>query len=294
MQLGIFKKTIRDYYKKHGRHDLPWRKTRDPYKILVSEIMLQQTQVSRVIPKYNSFLKNFPDTKTLAQAKLSEVLREWQGLGYNRRGKYLKDCAEKIEKDFGGKFPAKTPALARAGVRLSLFQTTIRDDFKLLCSLPGIGPATAGDIMAFAWNIPVPLIETNIRNVFIHFFFRDFEKVSDKEILKLVEKTLDQKNPREWYWALFDYGAFLKGQTGRTVGSQNLNSKSKHYVKQSPFKNSNRQKRSQILKLILEKPRTEKEIVKSLGYDVEIISKNILTLQKEKIIQKVKNQYSIL
>jgi A/G-specific adenine glycosylase len=280
MQIAAFKKTIWAYYRTSKR-DFPWRpptlklrrdKSLDPYKILVSEIMLQQTQAPRVVPKYLSFLKKFPDTKMLAEAKLSEVLKEWQGLGYNRRALYLKQCAGKIEKDFGGKWPR---------------------DFKTLCSLPGIGTATAGDIMAFAWNLPAVVIETNIRSVFIHFFFADKEKVNDAEILPLIEKTLPRKpfdklgaGPREWYWALFDYGAHLKE-------TSNPSRKSAHHVKQSKFAGSNRQKRSQILKLILQKPRTEKEIIKTLGYEKEIISNNLAALAKEGMILKSKKMFRI-
>lgn len=271
MQLARFKKIIWEHYKatkKIGTRNFPWRRTRDPYKILVSEIMLQQTQAPRVVPKYLSFLKKFPTTKALADASLKDVLREWQGLGYNRRAKYLKLCAEKIvassaTRRGGGKFP---------------------HDLKKLLELPGIGPATAGNILAFAWNIPVVVIETNIRSVFLHHFFKEKEKVHDKEIMPLIEKTLDRENPREWYWALFDYGAHLK-QT------ENHSRKSQHYTKQSPFIGSNRQKRSQILKLILEKPRTKKEIVILTGYDTEIISKNLETLVREKMIKKDKNKF---
>ncbi len=95
MQIAKFKKTIWTRYRTHKR-DFPWRRTRDPYKILVSEIMLQQTQAPRVVVKYTSFLKKFPNTKILAEAKLSDVLTEWQGLGYNRRALYLKRIAETI------------------------------------------------------------------------------------------------------------------------------------------------------------------------------------------------------
>lgn len=297
MDLNLFKKTIWDYYKKYGRHDLPWRKTKDPYKILVSEVMLQQTQVSRVIEKYKSFLQKFPTVEVLAKAPLKDVLLEWQGLGYNRRAKYLKLCAEKVVSDYKGTFP----------------KTLVE-----LLKLPGIGPATAGDILAFAYNIPVPVIETNIRSVFIHFFkgvegaladtqtntyarsnlrtgtpspptskFRKVSSlISDKELLPLIEQTLDTKNPREWYWALFDYGAHLK-QT------RNPNTQSKHYVKQFPFKGSNREKRSQILKLILEKPRTEKEIIKTLGYESEVIHKNLKQMIKENLIKKEKGKFFV-
>ncbi|MES2213538.1 MAG: A/G-specific adenine glycosylase [Patescibacteria group bacterium] len=272
MQVAKFKKIIWTRYKTHKR-DFPWRRTRDPYKILVSEIMLQQTQAPRVVSKYRSFLKKFPNTKILTEAELSEVLLEWQGLGYNRRAVYLKKCAEKIESEFDGKFPK---------------------DFKLLCSLPGIGPATAGDILAFAWNIPVPLIETNIRSVFIHFFFPDVEKdsakvltkISDSEILPLIEKTLDMENPREWYWALFDYGAFLKE-------THNPSRRSSHHTKQSAFKGSNREKRAKILKLILQKPHTEKELVKALEYETNVVSKNLESMIKEGLIQKSKNLFMI-
>lgn len=265
VETSQFKKIIWDYYQKNGRK-FPWRETKNPYKILVSEIMLQQTQVSRVVPKYTSFLKKFPTTQALAHAMLSEVLQEWQGLGYNRRGMYLKKCAEKIETDFGGKFPK---------------------DFKLLCSLPGIGPATAGDILAFAWNIPVVVIETNIRSVFIHFFFHEHEHVSDKDILPLIEQTLDVQNPREWYWALFDYGAHLKET------QTNPSRKSSHYIKQSPFKGSVRQKRSHILKLILDKPRSEQEIFKETKFEIETISDILSSLMREKMLRKEGSKFIV-
>ena len=280
MNLSKFKKTIWDYYKTHGRHDLPWRKTKDPYKILVSEIMLQQTQVPRVIEKYKSFLRKFPTVESLTKASLKDVLLEWQGLGYNRRAKYLKLCAEKVVHEYNGRFP----------------QT-----HKELVALPGIGPATAGDILAFAYNIPVPVIETNIRSVFIHFFFpaslppslklqrtsklrRTSPLISDKDILPLIEKVLDKNNPREWYWALFDYGAHLK-QT------RNPNTQSTHYVKQSPFKGSNREKRSHILKLILTAPKSEKEIVETLGYEKDVVQKNLEQMMKEDLIKKEKGKF---
>lgn len=263
MNIAAFKKTIWTYYKANKRN-LPWRKTRDPYKILVSEIMLQQTQSYRVEPKYKSFSEKFPTVEVLAKAKLHDVLREWQGLGYNRRALYLKKCAETIAKDFSGKFPK---------------------DLNTLISLPGIGRATAGDIMAFAWNIPTAFIETNIRSVFIHFFFKDKEQVSDKDILPLVEATLDKINPREWYWALFDYGVLLKK-------SINPSRRSAHYAKQSKFVGSLRQKRAAILRLVLEKPRTKKEIQKKLKYDNKTTSQILLALEKEGFIQKVKEWYN--
>ena len=295
-----FQKTIWDYYETNGRHDLPWRKTKDPYKILISEVMLQQTQVTRVILKYKSFLLKFPTVEALANASLGEVLKEWQGLGYNRRAKYLKLCAEKVVIDL----VAKTFNFKKLNVRPSSPEATIRENFNYLTSLPGIGPATAGDILAFSYNTPVPVIETNIRSVFIHFFFSSKsptpgtgeQKISDVEILSLVKKTLPTfpyprdrgKGVREWYWALFDYGAYLK-----STKIKNPNHRSKQYVKQSPFEGSNREKRSAILKLILEKPRTEKGIVKTLGYEKEVVVKNLEKMVKEKLIQKKKNKFFV-
>jgi len=257
MSTKKFQDIIWAYYKKH-RRDLAWRRTRDPYRILVSEMMLQQTQALRVEPKYESFLKKFPTTKALAAAKLEDVLREWQGLGYNRRALFLKRCAEIIERDFGGEFVK---------------------DFKTLCTLPGIGPATAGDLMIFAWNMPMVVIETNVRSVFIHFFFPDKEKVSDKEILPLIENTLDTRNPREWYAALFDYGAYLK----RT---SNPSRKSTHHVKQTTFVGSYRQKRARVLQTILEKPLSGDAINKILKYDSDVVKKILIDLENEGFVRK--------
>ena len=254
-----FQKIIWEYYRENKRV-FPWRNTRDPYKILVSEIMLQQTQAPRVVSRYNSFLKKFPTTAVLAAASLSDVLIEWQGLGYNRRAIYLKQCAEKIETDFGGKFPK---------------------DFKTLCTLPGIGPATAGDVMAFAWNLPVVVIETNIRAVFIHFFFEGKEKVNDKEIMPLIEKTLDMENPREWYWALFDYGAYLKSIT------PNPSRRSAHHSKQSTFAGSYRQKRAIVLRAVLAGSITNAAISKVTSYDTKTISEIMADLEKDGFVQKV-------
>lgn len=259
-----FQKIIWKYYKTHKR-DLPWRNTRDPYKILVSEVMLQQTQVSRVEIKYKSFLKKFPTARMLAEAALKDVLTEWQGLGYNRRALFLKKCAEVIVKDFKGKFPR---------------------DMKSLLTLPGIGPATAGDLMAFVWDERAIVIETNIRSVFIHFFFSkkyQSKKVHDKDILPLIEETLPRKNIREWYYALFDYGTFLKKTT-------NPNRRSVHHTKQSTFEGSYRQKRAKVLRYILESPNISRiSIQKRFLKDRTIVTRILSDLRKEGFVVKGKN-----
>lgn len=259
MTISTFQKTIKDYYKKSGRDTLPWRKTRDPYEILVSEIMLQQTQVSRVIKKYTEFLKKFPTVDALAKASVTEVLKTWQGLGYNRRALNLKRTAEKIVTDFGGTFPRTAEELE---------------------SLPGIGQSTRGAIMAFAFGIPTVFIETNIRTIYIHHFFKNQTGIHDRDILPLIEKTLDYKNPRDWYYALMDYGVHLK----QTL--PNPSRKSAHHTKQSSFKGSNREIRSRILKFVLIKKRTHQEILAHIGKTAHDVEKNIDDLVKEGLIQK--------
>lgn len=221
---------LKSFYKKHSRAHLPWRQTRDPYRILVSEVMLQQTQVERVIPYYERWIKEFPTPQRLASAGLADVLRAWQGLGYNRRGKYLWEAAKIITKDgWGGK-------------------------------LPGVGPYTAAAVEAFAHNKPTVFIETNIRTVFFHHIYsgvlQNSRIVSDKELLPLVEEALrkSRMEPREFYAALMDYGSYLKKQGVK------LNAKSRHYKKQSKFEGSTRQKRAAKLRTLLKRGASEKEI----------------------------------
>src|SRR3989344_13303 len=227
-----FQSVVWKYYRLHGRV-LPWRDTRLPYRIFVSEVMLQQTQAERVVPFYNRFLEQFPSVSSLARAPMKKVLALWQGLGYNRRALHLKHAAEAVVKKHKGKFPVTLPEL---------------DD------LPGVGIYTPSAVMAFAYNKPAVFIETNIRAVFLHFFFKKRTKVSDNEILAFVGKTLDRDNPREWYQALMDYGAMLK----RTIGNPNVRSRT--YVKQSRFEGSRRQIRGRLVKLALQKTLTLKRL----------------------------------
>lgn len=219
-----FRAEIYQYYRRSGRHDLPWRQTRDPYHILISEVMLQQTQVSRVIPKYQAFLAAFPDLASLAAAPLADVLRIWQGLGYNRRALALKRLAETVVAEHSAELPRDPAALRR---------------------LPGIGPATAAALGAFAFGQPVLLLETNVRAVFLEHFFPQQDGVSDREILPLVEATLDRRNPRDWYYALMDYGAVLKR------GGPNPCRRSQHHSRQSPYAGSHRQLRARVLAAVL-------------------------------------------
>ena len=261
-----FRKKIYDYYRAQGR-DLPWRKTRNPYRILISEIMLQQTQVERVLEKYKEFLIAFRDFSSLARAPLRKLLAVWQGMGYNRRALALKALAQKVVNEHHGRLPS---------------------DPEQLLALPGIGKYTAGAVLGFAFNKPVVFMDTNIRRVFIHVFFHERENISDEDILPLVQQTLDASDPRKWYNALMDYGAMLKKEQG------NPNRRSAHYTRQSPFENSNRQVRGMILKtLVKEAPLTAARIVKKTGMDTERVKKNLVQLEKEGFIKKQGRNYSI-
>lgn len=240
MNKSTFITKIREFARLHKR-DLPWRTPTlvpdlhghlDLYKVVVSEVMLQQTQVTRVVSKFDDFINKFPSLSALAHADLMDVLKVWQGLGYNRRGKYLWEAAQILVK-------------AKKSVRHTSLDKP--DPYRLysvqeLDDLPGIGPATAASIYCFTYNRPVVFIETNIRRVYIHHFFSDKTDIDDSELIPVIRDTLDYDNPREWYYALMDYGSFLSTVT------ENPNAKSKHYVKQSKFVGSDRQIRGRILR----------------------------------------------
>ena len=265
-QQKTFVRTVWDYYEREGRHTLPWRATRNPYRILVSEIMLQQTQVDRVIPKYRAFLKQFPSLKHLARASLKDVLIAWQGLGYNRRAKMLHTCAKVIVDEHRGIFPCT---------------------YNELVELPGVGPYTAGAVMAFAFNEAVPIIETNIRTVFIYHFFHDGTDVSDTEIGRLIDITLDTEKPREWYYALMDYGAYIK----RTQG--NPNSRSAEYTRQSGFKGSDREIRGAIIRVLTGKLQTRNQLLKMLPFEDIRIDAQIVKLMQEGMVTGTRGRYSL-
>ncbi len=260
-----FPQKILAYAKEHGRHTLPWRNLPvgrqghvDPYAILVSEIMLQQTQVERVIPYFERWMKKFPKVESLAQAPLSDVLKEWSGLGYNRRAKMLRECAREIVKKQGGKIPK---------------------DYAALISLPGIGPYTAGAIRAFAFDDDSVFIETNIRAALIHHFFPTEKKVPDSKLLLILAELVTQvSSTRLWYAALMDYGAHLKKI------HPNPSRRSAHHVKQSPFAGSLRQARGAILRTLVSGPANERKLRDKTP---QIFYKKALeSLAKEHMIEK--------
>ncbi|MDQ7781461.1 MAG: A/G-specific adenine glycosylase [Desulfomonilaceae bacterium] len=258
-QVAVFRRIIYRYYDDHAR-ELPWRSTQDPYRILVSEIMLQQTQVERVLVKYDEFLRKFPDFSTLAHADFRDVLRVWKGLGYNRRALSLQAIALSVVSEFGGRLP---------------------DSPETLRTFPGIGPATAGALGAFAFHRPTVFMETNIRRVFLHLFFPDRSGVRDTEILPLVEKTLDTDRVRTWYYALMDYGAMLKRTTA------NPNQRSAHHRRQAPFADSDREIRGLILKALLDRDAlTDRELLKVVGRQKDRTRVLVDVLVKEGLLER--------
>jgi len=221
-----FQETVYAHFRVHERH-FPWRETADPYAVTVSEIMLQQTQAPRVVPKYEAFLAAFPGWRVLAGAPQADVLRLWQGLGYNRRGLMLHRLANVVHQQYAGALPRSTAELLK---------------------LPAIGPYTAAAIQVFAFGQPAVVLETNIRSVLIHHFFAMQDSVDDTELAKLVGETLDREHPRQWYQALMDYGNWLKA-TGT-----NPSRRSKRYVRQAPLRGSNREVRGAILRELSTNP----------------------------------------
>ena len=238
--------------------DMPWRTDTRPYYVMVSEIMLQQTQVDRVVPKFEAFIERFPTVEHLSNASLGDVLQMWSGLGYNRRAKFLHEAAIKIIGEYGGTFP---------------------ETEKELVSLPGVGVNTAGAILAYSFNQPAIFIETNIRTVYFYHFFLEHDEVTDTELRAVVEASVDTEHPRQWYWAMMDYGSYLKHQG---IGQNN---KSRHYKKQSPLKGSVREVRGQILKLLTAADFELQEMRMQLVAD-ERFEPALASLEKEGLIAK--------
>ena len=219
--------------------DLPWRDTHDPYAILLSEVMLQQTQVSRVMGRWEQWLETFPTIADLASAPLPPVLELWQGMGYNRRALNLKRCAEEV---------------------VAMHDGVVPSDKKALLGLPGIGPSTSAGVRIFAFRQPDMYLETNVRAVFIHELFPGRESVADKELVSLVEATCPQDaRVRAWYYALLDYGAYLK----KTM--PNPTRRSKHYTRQSKFEGSHRQKRAYLLRRVIDDALSTEDLARDLA-----------------------------
>ncbi len=265
VEIEAFRKTVWDYYAKN-RRAMPWRDEITPYGVFVSEIMLQQTQVARVMEKFPQFMRSFPDFKALADAPLGQVLTAWQGMGYNRRGLYLKKAAEAVMRDYAGQLPHGPEELE---------------------ALPGIGPATARSIAAFAWNSPEVFIETNVRSVLLHHFFAGRSGISDSRLVPFAEAALDRENPREWYYALMDYGTMLKRENG------NPSRASAHHAKQSKFAGSVRETRGKIVKLLAGGPFTGAALAKRAAEPAAKINTALTGLVRDGLVKKNGRTFAI-
>ena len=262
-EIELFREIILNYYKIYGR-SFSWRETSDPYHILLSELMLQQTQTERAAPKYAAFIERWPDFDALSEAPFSEILILWKGLGYNRRAMALKQIALIAVRQYGGTLPR------------------IYDE---LLKLPMVGSATASAVLAFSYNQPALYLETNIRRVLLHFFYQNEEKVHDRELYKLLEAVQVREDPKSWYYALMDYGVLLKKMV------KNPNRRSAHYTKQPAFENSNRQIRGQILTVFTEKGLvSKKELYSFLNFPQENINKCLSALQKEGFVVPLESE----
>lgn len=263
---STFRRLVLRFFERSKR-SFPWRETHDPYEILVSEVMLQQTQTERVVQKYGQFLEKFPSCDALAKASVGEVVAVWQGLGYYRRALNLHRAAQAVVRDFGSRFP---------------------DEVEILRTLPGLGPYTAAAVAAFAFGRAVPMIETNIRALYLYSFFPKRRSVGDKEILELVEATLDKRNPRRWFYALMDLGVELKRHRKK------INQRSKHYTRQSKFEGSHRQVRAAVLRVLTEKARAKRETIeKATKHSLERVEKALAELEREGFVTCSRGIYAL-
>lgn len=256
-KISRFRHFIWDFFRDHGR-SFPWRETRDPYRILVSEMMLQQTQTERVLPKYLQFIDVYPDMPSLSRAQFGEVYPLWQGLGYNRRCLALIAIASRCVEEFGGAIPNCT---------------------RTLLSFPSVGPATAAALKAFAWGEPSLYLETNIRRVLLHVWHNRESGVPDRKLLETLEQVMDKDDPRMWYYAMMDYGVHLRKAVA------NPNTRSRHYTRQKPFKDSDREIRGMVLRILSKKhSATLQEIVQIADMPLGRVEYNLNSLVRDGMV----------
>jgi len=256
-----FQKKVFTFYRRNKRQ-LPWRMTKDPYKILLSEFMLQQTQVNRVVSYYEKWIARWPTIQALAAAPLPEILQMWMGLGYNTRAVYLHRTAKKIVTEFEG------------------------DVLKAVTQykqLPGIGKYTSQAVQIFVGNADMVTIDTNIRRIFISEFDL-VETISDKELWLLAEACLPRGKSRDWHNALMDYGALhlTAHRTGIRPKTQ-----------QSRFEGSNRQIRAKILRCLLTENMSISKLEKNVGVEHARLRLVLEKMRTEKIIGKRNNIYHV-
>lgn len=248
------------WYKAHGRHDLPWRKNPTPYRVLVSEFMLQQTQVSRVVPKYSAFLNTYPTPRTLASASSADVLRAWSGLGYNRRAVHLHRAVIAVVREHRGRFPKTAEGLRR---------------------LSGVGHYTAAALRVFAWNLDDVAIDTNVRRV-LHHELRLSPSVSDKQLSEIAWQVLPRGRAREWHSAIMDYGSAVV--TAKRMGKSVAK-------KQAKFKGSVREVRGWIVRILaVEGPQSLPTLVTLSPFPADRLKLALEGLMRDKLVTKTKQK----
>ncbi|MDY6769142.1 MAG: A/G-specific adenine glycosylase [Candidatus Nanohaloarchaea archaeon] len=267
-----------DWYQENKR-DLPWRRTDDPYEVLVAEIMLQQTQVSRVVPKWEAFLDRFPTVEELADAPLGDVLELWDGLGYNNRAKYLKQAAEQVVDEFGGEFPR---------------------DPEQLEELQGVGEYTANAVASFAFNNGGPVFDTNVRRL----LYRFHGAAGDDELKAFHEQIFPEGESRVWNNAVMELGAEVcVDGTPRCrecpwrqdcTAFRKKNFETPDIQSQSSFEGSWRQYRAKVLKLLmdaaLDRDAIEEELALPDEYDLDEL---LAELQEEGMIEETGGEYRL-
>jgi A/G-specific adenine glycosylase len=262
----LFRLKIFRWWRTH-RRDLPWRHTNDPYAIAVSEVMLQQTQVSRVIPKYAEFMKTWPDVYSLAGARQDSVLRIWKGMGYNRRALYLHRMAKDVVGLYDGKFPDKE---------------------ELLAALPGLGTYTVRAILVFAFRKNTVCVDTNIRKIITHYFFKD-KPQKPAIIQSLAEQLVPVGKSWEWHQALMDYGALELNQSRITYQVSRK--------KQKPFRETNRFFRGRIIDILREGKAEEHSLIdkfsETYGKDKKFTKNIIESLIKDQLAVRSKTTISL-
>ena len=230
-RLAALHERLLDWYAGNGR-DLPWRHSTDPYAILVSEVMLQQTQVPRVVVRYPQFLARFPTLASLAEARLADVLAAWLGLGYNNRALRLKRCAEALP---GGVLPAELDALR---------------------ALPGIGPYTARAVLIFARNADLAAVDANVRRVLTSELGLPHD-LSPAALQAVADAAQPRGRSRDWHNALMDYGSLVLTSRGTGIAPR---------TRQTPFAGSPRQRRARLLRALVERgPLSRTEAAAELG-----------------------------
>lgn len=268
------------------RRDLPWRRTRDPYAILISEVMLQQTQVERVVPKYRAFLTQFPTLRHLARSSQADVLRAWSGLGYNRRARNLHQLAKQVVAHEG-----KLPTTPQA-----------------LLALPGIGPYTAAAVACFAFQAPVALVDVNVRRVLGRLTkgVRGQELLTEKQLWKLAAQYVPPQQSVAWNSALMDFGAITCTARAPKCATCPLQPQCKAFPKilnvqqaakrVEPFVGSRRYWRGQVVTLLRERARTHRMLIRHfvpLGLAASDLDVVLKSLHQDGLVRKHRGTYTL-